>query len=125
NANIFHDIQLLVAGRARNLQPEIQRALASVDPNLTMIREISFEEQVRRNFRSEEHTSELQSPYDLVCRLLLEKKKKNKLKFDRQAGSRREIANAISAMLPISRILSHAYRQLSAKVHRAIMWMHA
>src|SRR5438094_2321713 len=28
--------------------------------------------------RSEEHTSELQSPYDLVCRLLLEKKKNNK-----------------------------------------------
>src|SRR5437879_9413786 len=28
--------------------------------------------------RSEEHTSELQSPMYLVCRLLLEKKKKNK-----------------------------------------------
>src|SRR5438552_5091920 len=28
--------------------------------------------------RSEEHTSELQSPDHLVCRLLLEKKKKNK-----------------------------------------------
>src|SRR5207249_7211980 len=28
--------------------------------------------------RSEEHTSELQSRFDLVCRLLLEKKKKNK-----------------------------------------------
>src|SRR2546426_6801248 len=27
-------------------------------------------------FRSEEHTSELQSPCNLVCRLLLEKKKK-------------------------------------------------
>src|SRR5690348_17402438 len=27
-------------------------------------------------FRSEEHTSELQSPVHLVCRLLLEKKKK-------------------------------------------------
>src|SRR5207248_9927458 len=26
------------------------------------------------DIRSEEHTSELQSPYDLVCRLLLEKK---------------------------------------------------
>src|SRR5207248_11321605 len=26
--------------------------------------------------RSEEHTSELQSPYDLVCRLLLEQKKR-------------------------------------------------
>src|SRR5437867_8364413 len=32
-----------------------------------------FEEQGLE--RSEEHTSELQSPYDLVCRLLLEKKK--------------------------------------------------
>src|SRR5207248_7449764 len=30
--------------------------------------------------RSEEHTSELQSPYDLVCRLLLEKKNKKKQK---------------------------------------------
>src|SRR5256885_9275528 len=28
--------------------------------------------------RSEEHTSELQSPCNLVCRLLLEKKKENK-----------------------------------------------
>src|SRR5438105_11041829 len=30
----------------------------------------------RRRLRSEEHTSELQSRVDLVCRLLLEKKKK-------------------------------------------------
>src|SRR5438876_7545491 len=30
--------------------------------------------------RSEEHTSELQSPVHLVCRLLLEKKKKIKVK---------------------------------------------
>src|SRR5574337_990952 len=29
------------------------------------------------SWRSEEHTSELQSPLNLVCRLLLEKKKKN------------------------------------------------
>src|SRR5947207_11827199 len=32
--------------------------------------------------RSEEHTSELQSHSDLVCRLLLEKKKKKKVKYD-------------------------------------------
>src|SRR2546426_3436244 len=32
--------------------------------------------------RSEEHTSELQSPCNLVCRLLLEKKKKNSDKDD-------------------------------------------
>src|SRR5437773_8317974 len=33
-------------------------------------------EEVPLWFRSEEHTSELQSHHDLVCRLLLEKKKK-------------------------------------------------
>src|SRR5689334_24054814 len=32
-------------------------------------------------FRSEEHTSELQSQFHLVCRLLLEKKKKKKNKI--------------------------------------------
>src|SRR5437879_11648517 len=35
-------------------------------------------QRVRRLRRSEEHTSELQSPMYLVCRLLLEKKKKIK-----------------------------------------------
>src|SRR5437879_9934177 len=34
---------------------------------------------VRRPARSEEHTSELQSPMYLVCRLLLEKKKRSNL----------------------------------------------
>src|SRR6266576_5519807 len=34
---------------------------------------------VRLGARSEEHTSELQSRRDLVCRLLLEKKKHNKI----------------------------------------------
>src|SRR2546426_5709921 len=35
------------------------------------------ERQLVASARSEEHTSELQSPCNLVCRLLLEKKKKN------------------------------------------------
>src|SRR5207249_12076667 len=34
--------------------------------------------------RSEEHTSELQSRFDLVCRLLLEKKKKKKKKNNKK-----------------------------------------
>src|SRR6266705_2070266 len=41
---------------------------------------ISYHEDAVTVARSEEHTSELQSPYDLVCRLLLEKKKKKKKK---------------------------------------------
>src|SRR5258708_14017282 len=38
--------------------------------------------QRHRPQRSEEHTSELQSPDHLVCRLLLEKKKKHNLKYN-------------------------------------------
>src|SRR5256885_5509537 len=38
-------------------------------------------------FRSEEHTSELQSPCNLVCRLLLEKKKKNTYRITREQVS--------------------------------------
>src|SRR5437868_11943702 len=36
-----------------------------------------YSQQLAIHVRSEEHTSELQSRFDLVCRLLLEKKKKN------------------------------------------------
>src|SRR5256885_7870479 len=38
-----------------------------------------------KSTRSEEHTSELQSPCNLVCRLLLEKKKKKKSILARHA----------------------------------------
>src|SRR5437868_11248795 len=37
---------------------------------------VSVEDRKMLGLRSEEHTSELQSRFDLVCRLLLEKKKK-------------------------------------------------
>src|SRR4051794_41244085 len=42
----------------------------------------------RRSHRSEEHTSELQSPVHLVCRLLLEKKN-SKSASEPQGGSKR------------------------------------
>src|SRR5207248_6136504 len=52
----------------------------SIPPRLSISRSSSPAIATRRasppRWRSEEHTSELQSPYDLVCRLLLEKKKK-------------------------------------------------
>src|SRR5689334_24845118 len=41
--------------------------------------------------RSEEHTSELQSQFHLVCRLLLEKKKKNINIHDEQSPSRQHL----------------------------------
>src|SRR5256885_11948742 len=42
--------------------------------------------------RSEEHTSELQSPCNLVCRLLLEKKNKD----DLERGSKPKIARLLN-----------------------------
>src|SRR5438067_2647389 len=41
-------------------------------------RQREWSDRRRHDARSEEHTSELQSRFDLVCRLLLEKKKKKK-----------------------------------------------
>src|SRR5258708_19338913 len=56
-----------------------------------------------RNSRSEEHTSELQSPDHLVCRLLLEKKKK-KIHIGTPVS---EDANVSRDNTPSSRL--HAY----------------
>src|SRR2546426_5198603 len=46
-------------------------ALRALDPAQARVRHVPV--------RSEEHTSELQSPCNLVCRLLLEKKKNQEL----------------------------------------------
>src|SRR5699024_12174652 len=43
--------------------------------------QLAVKENVKLYLRSEEHTSELQSRFDLVCRLLLEKKKKQIFRF--------------------------------------------
>src|SRR5437763_8511407 len=50
------------------------------DQHLTNEQHIAFSRRLGE-LRSEEHTSELQSPMYLVCRLLLEKKKKKKNKL--------------------------------------------
>src|SRR5260221_10745425 len=78
----------------RELKPEVSNALfkrlGKDQTNIDFINKLSFDSEFNiytyRNFyngggvalgdiRSEEHTSELQSHSDLVCRLLLEKKK--------------------------------------------------
>src|SRR5256885_8496278 len=62
------------------------RHIVRQDPDVIMVGEIRDRETadiairaaLTGHLRSEEHTSELQSPCNLVCRLLLEKKKKTK-----------------------------------------------
>src|SRR5256885_8317808 len=58
-------------------------------------------EEVKPGTRSEEHTSELQSPCNLVCRLLLEKKKQKLLIAHAFFGSRyhQRCLNATSGFL--------------------------
>src|SRR5699024_12037414 len=55
-----------------------KEALPVKDPRLTVARLDPADREGCRHARSEEHTSELQSRFDLVCRLLLEKKKNTK-----------------------------------------------
>src|SRR2546426_1708836 len=54
---------------------------------------------LRKSLRSEEHTSELQSPCNLVCRLLLEKKKKNNEHYTLTST---EIISALSVRLRVT-----------------------
>src|SRR5437867_5697568 len=57
--------------------------------------------------RSEEHTSELQSPYDLVCRLLPEKKKRRTealLRKQAEPGG----PTAATAESPLAKLLAGA-----------------
>src|SRR5688572_21483062 len=61
------------AQRQEMIEKSGQMLSPCVEINGRMLADISGEE-----VRSEEHTSELQSQSNLVCRLLLEKKKKKK-----------------------------------------------
>src|SRR5207248_10695666 len=63
----LHDALPICAAYCSASRPAAVRRIAAIAPRAL----------ATRRGRSEEHTSELQSPYDLVCRLLLEKKKKN------------------------------------------------
>src|SRR5260370_11783690 len=72
---------------------------------LQKLREKTFPPEARFFRRSEEHTSELQSHLNLVCRLLLEKKKKTKKRTksqvktgETQGGRRRKDKQTVSLM---------------------------
>src|SRR5437867_7265370 len=76
----LHDALPILAGTRADVgddgaTPHAQRAHHALRPlpSRARLRELAAHE--APEVRSEEHTSELQSPYDLVCRLLLEKKK--------------------------------------------------
>src|SRR5207248_3951537 len=58
---------------AREAVPQPRVAAPDPEDRVRLVLD-ALDAEPNRVERSEEHTSELQSPYDLVCRLLLEKK---------------------------------------------------
>src|SRR5690349_22213129 len=82
----------LFRSRVRHARDEPD--LARLDARPAREREAGFlledvEHRLQGDDRSEEHTSELQSRRDLVCRLLLEKKKKKNITTVRQKTSKK------------------------------------
>src|SRR2546421_5469420 len=66
----LHDALPISRARSSPRRPDCSSSIPTARCDSTMVR--------HGRSRSEEHTSELQSRSDLVCRLLLEKKKKKK-----------------------------------------------
>src|SRR5260221_10585067 len=77
-STLFPYTTLFRSLRARRITV-VQRAMAGAREHIGAGRNRA-QDVLARLGRSEEHTSELQSHSDLVCRLLLEKKKKKKKK---------------------------------------------
>src|SRR5207248_9521526 len=69
---------LMFAGRVGEGLESARRAWTQARERVLPMPTLSAGPTLVSKLRSEEHTSELQSPYDLVCRLLLEKKKTTK-----------------------------------------------
>src|SRR6266498_2545930 len=78
--------EILVRSRVGAARPNASQAVSSVRQNWLLntspigIASVCIASPIAAAWRSEEHTSELQSRPHLVCRLLLEKKKKKKKK---------------------------------------------
>src|SRR2546421_3516827 len=95
-STLFPYTTLFRSGAARGV--EQRRRVAHAERHGVLGREAAepLAREGREGVRSEEHTSELQSRSDLVCRLLLEKKKTKKQKQHdkmrrRQWGTERNV----------------------------------
>src|SRR5256885_12823603 len=78
-SHIFQDKYRVIARRLQDLTGDMTTVIEEMATGVRIIKAFGRMPLMQRRFeeqgRSEEHTSELQSPCNLVCRLLLEKKK--------------------------------------------------
>jgi predicted permease len=63
-------IELHVAGKPENLEPAVRKALADVDPNLTVLHIMSFDEQVARNFNQDRLITRLTELFGILALIL-------------------------------------------------------
>jgi ABC-type antimicrobial peptide transport system permease subunit len=63
-------IQLLVRGDTRNLEPQLRKALADIDPNLTIITVQSMSEQVASNFDQQRMVAQLAGTFGVIAMML-------------------------------------------------------
>jgi predicted permease len=68
--HFVRSIQLLVRGDTRNLEPQLRKALAEIDPNLTIITVQSMNEQVASNFDQQRMVAQLAGTFGLIAMLL-------------------------------------------------------
>jgi predicted permease len=69
-SNLIHDIELRVASNAKDLEPALRRAIAEIDPNLTVLKVRSFGEQLSVNFNQERLLARLTALFGLLALLV-------------------------------------------------------
>ena len=69
-SHFISGIQLHLRGPATNLEPQLRRALAEIDPNLTIISVDTMDEQVAMNFDQERMVAQLASTFGIIALLL-------------------------------------------------------
>jgi len=63
-------IELHVGGRPQNIEPAVREAIATIDPNLTVLKVVSFGEQVARNFNQERLLARLAELFGVLALIL-------------------------------------------------------
>lgn len=69
-SNYIHDIELLVASDAANMEPQVRQAVASVDPNLNVFKFRSFRDRISNTFNRERLIAALTEAFGVIALIL-------------------------------------------------------
>jgi len=69
-SHFIQNIQLLTEGRTPNLEPQIRRAVAEIDPSITIISVKTMQEQVVSNFDQQSMVAKLAGGFGLIALVL-------------------------------------------------------